>query len=73
MTHALQHLPVRAQQHDSLDQLCWRHLGRTAGVVEATLEANPGLARIAADLPAAHPVHLVAPPAAPLALIQLWD
>ena len=31
---------VRAQQHDTLDLLCWRHLGTTAGVVEAALELN---------------------------------
>lgn len=66
-------LAVRALQHDSLDALCWRHLGRTAGAVEATLDANPGLARLAADLPAGHLVHLVAPPAAARPLIQLWD
>jgi len=66
-------LPVRALQHDCLDALCWRHLGRTAGVVEATLDANPGLARLAADLPAGHLVHLLAPPTAARALIQLWD
>lgn len=68
-----QTLPVRALQHDTLDALCWRHLGRTAGAVEATLDANPGLARIAADLPAGQPVNLVAPPLPPRQLIQLWD
>ena len=31
---------VRAQQHDTLDLLCWRHLGTTTGVVEAALELN---------------------------------
>ncbi|NWD70779.1 tail protein X [Pseudomonas gingeri] len=35
---------VRAQQNDTVDNLCWRHYGRTAGVTEAVLEANPGLA-----------------------------
>jgi len=35
---------VRAQQNDTVDALCWRHYGRTAGVTEAVLEANPGLA-----------------------------
>ncbi|WP_117271194.1 tail protein X, partial [Klebsiella pneumoniae] len=25
------------------DQLCWRHYGKTAGVTEKVLEANPGL------------------------------
>ncbi|PKA72411.1 phage tail protein X [Pseudomonas baetica] len=35
---------IRAQQNDTVDALCWRHYGRTAGVSEAVLEANPGLA-----------------------------
>ena len=35
---------VRTQQNDTVDALCWRHYGRTAGVTEAVLAANPGLA-----------------------------
>jgi phage tail protein X len=35
---------IRAQHNDTVDALCWRHYGRTAGVTEAVLEANPGLA-----------------------------
>ncbi|MNG34571.1 Phage Tail Protein X [compost metagenome] len=35
---------VRAYQNDTVDALCWRFYGRTAGVTEAVLEANPGLA-----------------------------
>lgn len=35
---------VRAHQNDTVDNLCWRYYGRTAGVTEAVLEANPGLA-----------------------------
>lgn len=34
---------VRAQQHDTVDAICWRYLGATRGVVEQTLELNPGL------------------------------
>lgn len=37
-------MKVRAQQGDTLDGLCWRHYGRTQGVVEQALETNPGLA-----------------------------
>lgn len=66
-------LAVRARQNDTVDQLCWRHLGRTAGVVEATLAGNPGLASHGAHLPAGLEVKLVAPPAAPRQLVQLWD
>ena len=34
---------VYAHQGDTLDALVWRHLGRTAGLVERALELNPGL------------------------------
>ncbi|MFB4401232.1 tail protein X [Pseudomonas inefficax] len=48
----------RTQQNDTVDALCWRHYGRTAGVVEAVLEANPGLATRGAILPAGLLVNL---------------
>lgn len=66
-------LAVRAREHDTLDALAWRHTGRAAGVVEATLSATPGLAARAADLPAGAPVTLVSAPAQAAPLIQLWD
>jgi phage tail protein X len=67
---------VYARQGDTLDRLCWRALGHTAGVVEAALEANPGLATLGPVLPHGTPVDLPDPaatPEAPRALIQLWD
>jgi phage tail protein X len=42
---------LRAQQGDTVDALCWRHYGRTAGVTETVLEANPGLADHGPTLP----------------------
>lgn len=42
---------IRAQQNDTVDALCWRHYGRTAGVTEAVFEANAGLADFGATLP----------------------
>ncbi|MEB2854077.1 tail protein X [Pseudomonas atacamensis] len=42
---------IRSQQSDTVDALCWRHYGRTAGVTEAVLDANPGLADFGATLP----------------------
>ena len=65
-------LTVRAHQNDVLDALVHRHLGSTAGHVEATLAANPGLAATP-HLSAGQPVTLVAPDAAPRQLVQLWD
>ncbi len=36
-------MQVQALQGDTVDQLCWRHYGLTAGVTEAVLAANPWL------------------------------
>lgn len=64
---------VRAHEHDTLDALAFRHLGRTAGVVEATLNGTPGLAKRAADLGAGESVRLIAAPKPSINLIQLWS
>lgn len=67
---------VHALQGDTLDRLCWRHLGGTAGVLEAALEANPGLATLGAVLPHGTPAELPEPATtapARRALLQLWD
>ncbi len=65
----------RTQQHDTVDALCWRHYGRTAGVVEAVLDANPGLADHGVVLPAGLLVTLpefqTAAPDRPM--VNLWD
>lgn len=37
-------MEVTALQGDTVDLLCYRHLGRTAGVVEMVLKMNRGLA-----------------------------
>lgn len=71
---------VTANQGEALDTLLWRTLGGApgpaAGIVEAVLAANPGLADIALALPQGHvvtiPVAAQAPPAA-LPLVNLWD
>ncbi len=34
----------RTSDGDMLDEICHRHYGRSSGVVEVVLEANPGLA-----------------------------
>ncbi|RKU01830.1 phage tail protein [Burkholderia sp. Nafp2/4-1b] len=66
---------VRVHQGDTLDALCWRHYGSTAGTVEAVLEANPGLAELGPVLPMGTVVALpsretIAPTRA---LLQLFD
>jgi phage tail protein X len=35
---------INARQRDTVDAIAWRYYGKTAGVVEAILQANPGLA-----------------------------
>lgn len=42
---------VYAQQHDTVDAICWRYLGMTAGVVEQVLLLNPNLADLGVFLP----------------------
>lgn len=42
---------ILAQQYDTLDAMCWRYYGRTEGVTEKVLAANPGLADIGPVLP----------------------
>lgn len=69
---------VYAQQGDTIDALCHRHLGRTAGVVEQVLELNYGISLHGPILPIGTAVELPAP--SPLTsgaverhLLQLWD
>ncbi len=69
---------VYAQQGDTIDALCHRHLGRTAGVVEQVLELNYGISLHGPILPMGTAVELTAP--SPLTsgaierpLLQLWD
>jgi len=66
---------VVTHQGDTVDLLCFRHFGRTQGLVEAVLELNPGLADhgpvlplgLQVDLPDAPPQQTNTP------LLQLWD
>lgn len=65
----------RTQQNDTVDALCWRHYGRTSGVVEAVLDANPGLADKGAVLPSGLLVTLPELQAAApeRQMVNLWD
>lgn len=63
-----------SMQGDTLDALCWRHLGRTQGVVEATLKLNPGLADMGLVLPTGTSVKLARPASSKTqTTVQLWD
>jgi len=74
MTTRLPAWRVTTHQHDTVDALCWRHLGTTAGIVEHVLDLNPGLAAHGPILPHGLTVHLPqnASPARPSPLIHLW-
>jgi phage tail protein X len=67
--------PVRTIQNDTVDALCWRFYGRTAGVTEAVLEANPGLADHGPILPQGLVVNMPeAQTTAPQRqMVQLWN
>lgn len=66
---------VIANQGDTVDAICWRYYGRTAGVTEAVLDANPGLAALGPVIP--HGTAVTLPDAAPQAeqrqVVNLWD
>ena len=68
-------MKVQAQQHDTVDALCWRYLGTTLDVVEQTLELNPGLADHGPVLPHGLVVELpqAAPAPAAKPTTKLWD
>lgn len=65
---------VHAIQGDTVDALVWRHYGRTAGLVEMVLNANPGLSAHGPVLPMGTPVLLPPPPPAPTrSIINIWE
>lgn len=69
-------MQARALQGETVDALCLRVLGRTAGVTEAVLAANPGLADLGPVLPMGQLVQL--PDVAVVtqtetATVQLWS
>ena len=63
-----------AHQYDTVDALCWRHYGRTQGVTEQVLKANPGLAEYGPFLPHGLQVELPdIPTTTTVQTVQLWD
>ena len=68
-------MQVRTNQGETVDALCWRALARTQGVVEATLQLNPGLADYGPVLPARLLVNLpdTTNSTATRPTVKLWD
>ena len=66
-------MKVRAHQYDTVDALCWRHYGRTQGVTEQVLKANPGLAEYGPFLPHGLQVELPdIPTTTPVQTVPPW-
>lgn len=67
-------MKVIAQQGDTLDALCARYYGRTEGVFESVLVANPGLAEFEVVLPHGTAIELPDVQSSPVTeTINLWD
>ena len=67
-------MKIYAMQGDTLDAVCARFYGRTAGVVEAVLKANSGLAELGVILPHGTPVEMPEVDSAPTKeSVNLWD
>lgn len=65
---------VYSLQNETLDQLCWRIFGRTAGIVERLYQNNPHLCELPLHLP--HGTAVNVPEQAPAAArlrINRWD
>lgn len=68
-------MKVYARQDDTVDALCYRAFGFTAGLVEATLDLNPGLADLGPVLPEGTEVELPQVQSTPATVpsVKLWD
>lgn len=66
---------IRSIQNDTIDSICWRHYGRSAGVVELVLEANPQAIDTGVILPVGTEVILpdIDSPQKTKQPIQLWE
>ena len=64
------------KQGDVLDALCWQHYGRSEGVTELVLNANPGLADLGSEIPMGTVIELPdIPDSSNQAInpVRLWD
>lgn len=67
-------MKIYAMQGDTLDAICARYYGRTAGVVETVLNANSGLAELGVILPHGTPIDMPEVDSAPTKeSVNLWD
>ena len=65
---------VAGQVDVALDAICARYYGRTEGVVETVLQANPGLSELGVILPHGTEIDLPDVPSSPVTnTINLWE
>lgn len=66
---------IYAIQNDTVDAICWRNYGRSAGVVEAVLEQNVHIAHLGPLLPMGTKIQLpeIQTQQNKTQSIQLWD
>jgi len=66
---------ITALQNDTVDAICWREYGRSSGVVEMVLTANPKLAEFGPFIPMGIQVTLpeIETPQQTKQTINLWD
>lgn len=70
-------MQITAKQGDSVDMICDRHYGYTAGVTELVYQANPSLADLGPILPLGTLITLpdlqTQPAETTQQLVNLWD
>lgn len=66
---------IKSIQNDTIDSICWRYYGRSVGVVEQVLSANPQLDELGVILPIGTDVLLpdLDSPQNTQPSINLWD
>ena len=66
---------ITALQNDTVDAICWREYGRSSGVVELVITANPKLAEFGVYIPMGTQVILpeIETPQQTKQTINLWD
>ena len=66
---------INALQNDTIDAICWREYGRSSGVVEMVLEANPSIVEFGVFIPMGTEIILpeIETPQQTKQSIQLWD
>ena len=66
-------MQVIAQQNDTIDLICWRQFGITAGITEQVMQLNPHIEHNSPTLPVGTVITLPTEQVSIQQTIQLWD